>query len=101
MSVSIPSPTKSPADKLEGLAFQFCKIATFALILGRYTLLAAAVLSSVLFVVAYLKGKRESRCFVRYPLLIAALWAIGAGWAAMVLFRPDAVERFRQAIGLG
>lgn len=68
-------------DRFEKLAFQFCKIATFALLLGRFTLPVAASLAAVLFIAAYFHGKRTSRCFVRYPLLIAGLWVfVVAGW---------------------
>ena len=91
---------KSTGDKLESLAFQFCKIATVALLAGRYTLLIAASLSSILFVWAYFKGKRESRCFLRYPLLIAGLWAIGAVWAGLVLWDPELIEHIRKLMTL-
>ena len=77
------------AEGYEKLAFQFCKIATFALIAQRFALPAAATLAAIFFVAAYAQGKRTSRCFVRYPLLIAGLWAlVVAGWAAFY-FNPE------------
>lgn len=79
-------PLAGPADKLEGIAFQFCKVATVSLIAGRYTLPVAATLCSALYVAAYVKGKRDSRCALRYPLLIAALWAaVATAWIVFAL----------------
>lgn len=87
--------TRSPADKLEGVAFQFCKIATVSLIAGRYTLPVAATLCATLYVVAYAKGKRDSRCVLQYPLLIAAVWGlVAAGWLALAL-RPELLHGLR------
>jgi hypothetical protein len=75
-----------PADKLEGIAFQFCKIATVSLIAGRFTLPVAAGLCAVLYVVAYVKGKRDSRCVLRYPLVIAGVWgAVTVAWIALAV----------------
>ena len=88
----------SAAEKLDSLAFQFCKIATVALIAGKYTLIVAAGLSSVLFVWAYAKGKRESKCFLRFPLLIAGIWALVVAWSAVVLWRPDWVDALRKLV---
>lgn len=83
---AIPNASRSSADKLEGIAFQFCKIATVSLIAGRYTLPLAATLCAILYVVAYFKGKRDSRCVLRYPLLIAAVWGLVAiGWIVLAL----------------
>ena len=78
--------TKSSADQLEGIAFQFCKVATVALLCGRFTLPVAALLCAVLYVVAFVKGKRDSRCVLRYPLLIAGFWGlIAAVWIAFAV----------------
>lgn len=72
--------------KLEGLAFQFCKIATVSLLAGRYVLPVSAGLCACLYFAAYFKGKRESRCILRYPLLIGAFWlAVTAGWFMVTL----------------
>jgi len=78
--------TKSPSEKLESIAFQFCKIATVSLIAGRYTLPVAAILCAVLYVAAHFKGTRESRCVLRYPLLIAGVWSfVAIAWFAFAL----------------
>lgn len=89
------APEKSPAEKLEGIAFQFCKIATVSLIAGRYTLPVAASLCAILYVVAYVKGKRDSRCVLRYPLLIAGVWgSVAVVWIALAL-SPDLQDLVR------
>ncbi len=95
MSSAPFSPSNRSETGLEKLAFQFCKIATAALILGRFTLPVAATVASILFLITYLRGQRESRCFVRLPLLISGLWAIGAAVSWLFIFRPDLAATFR------
>ncbi len=72
-------PSKTKGQKLEGVAFQFCKVATVALICGKYTLQIASALAAVLYLFAYLNGKRDTRCVLKYPLLIAGFWASVCG----------------------
>jgi hypothetical protein len=69
-------PTKNKGQIYEGIAFQFCKIATVTLIAGRFALPIAAGACSIFYVLAMFNGKKDTRCFLRYPALIAALWAI-------------------------
>lgn len=69
-------PEKSPADKLEGIAFSLCKAATVALFFGRYALPVAALLCAGFFLAAWFKGKRDSDCVLRYPLLISGFWIV-------------------------
>lgn len=61
---------------LEGVAFQFCKVATVALIAGRWTLPISSGLCAALFLAAYLNGKRDTRCRLRSPLLASAVYAV-------------------------
>ena len=76
----------SAGEKYEKLAFQFCKIATFAVLAQRFTLPLAASLAAVFFIVAHFKGKHTSRCLVRYPLMIAGIWiVVVAGWVFVYL----------------
>jgi hypothetical protein len=70
------SESKSKGQIYEGIAFQFCKVATVTLIAGRFALPVAAGLCAVFYVLAVWHGKRDTRCFLKHPLLIAALWAI-------------------------
>lgn len=82
-----PQP-RSQGEKLESLAFQFCKVATVALICQRFTLPIAGLLASGLFVAAYMKGKKETRCFLGPPLMVASFWiAVTAVWVYLNYFR--------------
>jgi len=83
-----PEPTE---NKLGRLAFAYCKIATFSLLAGRYTLPLAAFLSAMFFLVSYSKGKKDTKCYLRYPLLAATFWIIVlVVWVLIQVF-PDNV----------
>lgn len=84
-------------EKFEKTAFQFCKIATVALLCGRFTLPIAASLASILYLCAHFQGKRDTRCILRYPLLIAAFWGIIAIIAWIVIINPSVLK----SIGIG
>ena len=77
----------SSEEKLGKLAFTYCKIATLSLLAGRYVLPIAAALSATFFIASYLKGKKSTKCYLRYPLLAAALWICVLGlWFALQIF---------------
>lgn len=86
--------TKTPGEKLEGVAFTFCKAATICLIAGRFALPVAATLAAALFLAAFLKGQRESRCILRVPLLIAGFWVFIVGIWVVGYVYPDSFGRF-------
>ncbi|HWD41903.1 MAG TPA: hypothetical protein VG944_23890 [Fimbriimonas sp.] len=67
---------KSRGEIFEGIAFQFCKVATVALIAGRFVLPVASGLCALFFLMAHANGKRDTRCILKYPLLIAAFYGI-------------------------
>ena len=78
MKMETPLPSTSSAV-WERVAFGWCKVATMLLLtapLGRFALPVVALLTSALFVGAYVRGARESRCILKRPLLIAAFWGI-------------------------
>ncbi|MEZ0325102.1 MAG: hypothetical protein ACAH95_04290 [Fimbriimonas sp.] len=79
---------KSKGQVYEGIAFQFCKIATVTLIAGRFALPVAAGACALFYVLAVVNGKKDTRCVLRYPLLIAFLWAIVCGVSLVLLFNP-------------
>lgn len=88
MSSEMPQPTP-PENKLGRLAFAYCKIATFSLLAGRFALPLAALLSATFFVVSYFQGRKETKCYLRYPLLAAGFWVmVLAGWVTIQFF-PD------------
>ena len=72
---------KSRGEIFEGIAFQFCKVATVALLAGRFVLPVSSALCAGFFVAAYLSGKRDTRCWFKHPLLAAGFFAlICGGW---------------------
>lgn len=81
--------TRTRGAVYEGLAFTFCKTATLCLLLQQFALPVAAGLAAVFFTLAHVQGKRESRCILRVPLLIAALWAaVCVAWVWLRLNPP-------------
>ncbi|CAN5641717.1 hypothetical protein BH11ARM2_BH11ARM2_25380 [soil metagenome] len=74
---------RTKGEVYEGIAFQFCKVATVALLCGRWTLPVASFLCAVFFTMAHFGGKRDTRCFLRFPLLAAGIFlviGVGAVW---------------------
>lgn len=72
-SDTFPAP-KTRGETFEGIAFQFCKVATVALLAGRWVLPVASGLCSAFYVLAFLSGKRDTRCVLRHPILISSLY---------------------------
>ena len=88
-------------EKLEKIAFQFCKIATVAFLCGRFTLPVAATLASGLYLAAHIQGKHDTKCILRYPLLIAGFWGVVAVGAWIVTIDPALPRTFLRSLGLG
>jgi hypothetical protein len=61
-------------DAYERLAFTFCKAATIILLTQRFALPVASGAAAVFYVLADRHGKKDTRCVLRVPLLIAAFW---------------------------
>ena len=80
---------KTRGEVVEGVAFQFCKVATVALILGRWTLPVAAALAAALYGWAYFSGKHNTRCILRYPLVIATFWGLVSAVCFWLMFHPE------------
>ncbi len=80
---------KTKSEITEGIAFNWCKVATillglWLLQLERWALPIAAFTCAALFVAAHFQGARESRCILKKPLLIAVLWAVvGVLWLGL------------------
>jgi hypothetical protein len=72
--VDASPPAKAKGDAYEKLAFNFCKAATIVLFTGRYALLIASGAATALYLLAYVHGKRDTRCMLRHPLLSAGFW---------------------------
>jgi len=89
---STPIP-KSRGEVIEGVAFQFCKVATVAFILGRWTLPVASGLAAGLYLWAFFSGKKDTRCVLRYPLVIAAFWAVVSAASVWMMLHPEIWQR--------
>ncbi len=74
-------------DAWESLAFQFCKIATFALVFQKYTFFAATVLAALTYWYVFLRGVKTTRCVLKKPLIVAIFWTLIAPIAAYFTFR--------------
>lgn len=73
----------SKGEELEGTAFTFCKAATLVALSGKWALPVCAGGAALFYVLAYRHGKKDTRCVLRYPLLIAAFWgfiAVASLW---------------------
>jgi len=82
---------KTKGEIYEGIAFQFCKVATVALIAGRFVLPVASGLCAAFYVAAYVKGKKDTRCVLRYPLLLTALWGSVSAISLYFILQPSAL----------
>lgn len=79
------------SERFGRLAFAYCKIATVSLLLGRFALPVAALLSGGFFVWSWFGGKHETKCFLKYPLLAAGIWFVVLGVWLGVEFAPEAM----------
>lgn len=79
---------KGRGEIVEGVAFQFCKVATVAFILGRWTLPVASGLAAGLYLWAYFSGKKDTRCVLKHPLIIAAFWGTVSVISFWLTFHP-------------
>ncbi|AIE87750.1 hypothetical protein [Fimbriimonas ginsengisoli] len=78
---------KTKGEVYEGIAFQFCKIATVSLIAQRFTLPVAAGCCALFYVLAMVHGKRDTRCVLRYPPLLVLLWGAVASVSLWLILR--------------
>lgn len=89
MNEAIPTnETKTPGEVYEGIAFTFCKAATLILLTGRLALPVAAGAAAIFYVLAYRAGQNDTRCILKKPLFIAALWGIVCIVSLFLITRP-------------
>jgi hypothetical protein len=73
-------PQKTKGELYEGIAFTFCKAATIILLTQKFALPVAAGAAALFYILADRHGKKDTRCILKVPLLIAAFWgAISLG----------------------
>jgi len=83
-------PPLTQPEKYEKLAFTFCKLGSAGLIAWLLTppvmVLGVALIAIVLYARAVTLGVSWTRCFLRRPPLIIAVWAVIAALDAIWLF---------------
>lgn len=67
-------PPRTKGEIYESIAFTFCKAATIILITQRFALPVAAGAAAVFYVLAVRHGKKDTRCVLKEPWLIAGFW---------------------------
>jgi hypothetical protein len=70
---------KTLGQQYESLAFNFCKAATIVLITQKYALPIASGLAAIFYFLTVIAGQKETRCWLRFPLLIGVFWASVCG----------------------
>lgn len=83
-------PPLTPAEKYERLAFTFCKLGTAGLIAWALTppvmVLVVALVAIGLYARSVSLGSSWTKCFLRRPTLVIAVWAVIAAADAVWLF---------------
>ena len=83
-----PAPRKTRGEVYEGIAFTFCKAATIILLTQKFALPVAAGLAAVFYILAEIHGKKDTRCILKEPLLIATFWGAISLVSLYLLIRP-------------
>ena len=92
---------KTRGEILEGIGFTYCKVATVALICGKFTLPVAGALAAIFFVSGWISGKRDTRCFAGPPLFVAGIWTlVVAAWTYFYL-NPEVADHLRKTLSFG
>ena len=85
------SKSSSKGEDYEKLAFNFCKAATIMLLAAPLRQFALPVVTSItasLYVLAYLKGQRGTRCILGQTLVVAGFWGVVSLVAWFLALRP-------------
>ncbi len=94
------TPPKNKGETFEGIAFQFCKIATVSLIAGRFTLPVASGLCALFYLLTLANGKNDTRCFLRKPWILIVLWGAVCAAATTLILNPNlSTELWSAALG--
>jgi hypothetical protein len=83
-----PSARKTKGEVYESVAFAFCKVAFVAVIAQRFTLPIASGVAAVFYTLAFMNGKRDTRCWAKFPALLAAIWGAVSGLTFYAAFHP-------------
>lgn len=86
---------KTPGEKFEGIAFTFCKAATIILLTQKFALPIASGAAAIFYVLAFVSGKRDTRCWLASPPIIAGFWGTVCIASTVLLVNPNAVQLVR------
>ena len=67
---------KTKGEMFEGIAFTFCKAALLILLTQKFALPVASGAAAIFYVLAVANGKKDTKCWARWPLAIAFFWAV-------------------------
>ena len=79
---------KTRGDKFEGIAFTFCKAATIILLTQKFALPVASGLAALFYILAFVSGKSDTRCWAAWPPAIAGFWLLVCIGSSYLLFNP-------------
>ena len=88
-----PSPKEiSIGDKFEGIAFTFCKAAFIVLLTQRFALPITSGLAGTFYILAFINGKTDTRCWAMNPPLIAGFWFIVCIISTYLTLHPEVLH---------
>jgi hypothetical protein len=86
---STPNPqSRTKGEIYEGIAFTFCKAATIILLTQRFALPVAAGAAAAFYILADIHSKKDTRCILKKPWLIAGFWGTVCVVSLYVILRP-------------
>lgn len=65
---------RSKGEVFEGVAFTLCKAATLILLTRDFALPVAAGGAAIFYILADINGKKDTRCLLMRPKVIALFW---------------------------
>jgi hypothetical protein len=75
-SAPVAPAARTQGEIYEGIAFTFCKAATIILLTQQFALPVAAGAAAIFYLLADRHGKKDTRCILKRPRLIAAFWGV-------------------------
>jgi hypothetical protein len=82
-----PQP-RTKGEMYESIAFTFCKAATIILLTQRFALPVAAGAAAAFYILADIHGKKDTRCILKKPWLIAGFWGAVCVVSLYMILRP-------------
>jgi hypothetical protein len=83
--------TKTLGEKFEGIAFTFCKAATIILLTQKFALPVASGAAALFYIMAFVSGKTDTRCWLLWPPAIAGFWGLVCVASTYLTLNPGAL----------